>query len=751
MKTTHYRMAAVLALALLTLAAGLIPTAAQKPVGERRWEYPDVTARGAKRGAEPADKLTPELRALFEQFNGTTRGGAAERLSFDAQQLKEVFGINADSKNPTVGVIITVAGAGEADALKRDGAKIYYRSGDSIFADVPVRALARLAGEQNVLSISSAKAASVPPPPAPPSPPTLRPTGGLTRGVDGLGGIVAPPGRPDSEFDRQGLTGRGVVVGVVDTGIDWRHKDFIRPDGTSRILFLWDQTDNSFESSNGQVGTKPPVLTQGGEAGPGTVYTNEQINAALRGRGTVNSTDNFGHGTASAGTAAASGSATANGLPAGTYAGVAPEADLIIVKAADCGGFDWKYLLGTIWIAQKARELGRPAVINHSLGGHFTAHDGRDQEETVMNELVGPGKPGLAITVSAGNEGQLSMHAVGRFGPRRAGERDFEGTPVEVVVSPFRTDRVAFVTGYFDHADDWGLILVGSGDFLVDEKGKPLRAYIYKYNDTVRVQLQKGAKKPDYFDEFAALVEKDNAEPVLAGGRVDQLILRLPPGSYLLMGFGSSEKVSDGRFDLYAPDTSRASALFTYGAQKMRMVGSPGNAANVITVGAYDFRQSWVNREGQQVSYNLGLGDISDYSSPGGPRDDGGFKPEIAAPATYTISSLSSAAAPDGRGCEGANMGAEAGPTSVTRDGFHIAWAGTSAAAPFTAGVVALMLQKNPRLDAGQIKAILERTAFKGDKYVGATPNPEWGYGKINPAAAIAATPRPVRPGGPRR
>src|ERR1043166_4686797 len=94
MKTTHYRKAAALALALLTLAAGRIPTAAQKPRGEQRWEYPDIPARGATRGAEPADKLTPELRALFEQFNGTTRGGAAERLSFDAPQFKEMFGIN---------------------------------------------------------------------------------------------------------------------------------------------------------------------------------------------------------------------------------------------------------------------------------------------------------------------------------------------------------------------------------------------------------------------------------------------------------------------------------------------------------------------------------------------------------------------------------------------------------------------------------------------------------------------------------
>lgn len=76
----------------------------------------------------------------------------------------------------------------------------------------------------------------------------------------------------------------------------------------------------------------------------------------------------------------------------------------------------------------------------------------------------------------------------------------------------------------------------------------------------------------------------------------------------------------------------------------------------------------------------------------------------------------------------------------ITRDGFHLAWDGTSAAAPFTAGVIALMLEKNSTLDSTQIKRILTRTTSQ-DEFVGATPNPEWGHGKLNPVAALAATP----------
>ena len=96
-------------------------------------------------------------------------------------------------------------------------------------------------------------------------------------------------------------------------------------------------------------------------------------------------------------------------------------------------------------------------------------------------------------------------------------------------------------------------------------------------------------------------------------------------------------------------------------------------------------------------------------------------------------------------------MASEAGPNAITSDGLHIAWAGTSAAAPYTAGVIALMLQKNPQLDGAQIKRILTRSTINGDAFVGAIPNPEWGFGKINPGAAIAATPAKAAAGGAAR
>jgi minor extracellular serine protease Vpr len=736
-------LAALVASALLTSFPSRTQARGQQQQRHESPPYPDIRqGRGRDmRGDEPTDKLTPELRALYDQL--TPSRGGPEPTAFSAAQLKELFDVKADDPNPYVGVAVKLEpGAGVAE-LKRAGAKVYLRSGDTVYADVRVSALGSVAEQQSVLSVNSVKAKSAPPLPKQTAPPAPE----LPAGA-GAGAKAATTPALDNQFNAAGLTGKGVIVGVVDSGIDWRHEDFIRPDGTTRVLFLWDMTDDSFDKSGGRVGGGPPLLADGGERGPGTVYTDEQINAALRGRGVVNSTDNFGHGTASAGTAAGNGRATANGVPAGTFRGVAPEADLVVVKVGDCGGLKGAYVLGTVWIARLARALKRPVVINHSLGTQLTSHAGDEFEERVMNELTGAGKPGVAITVSAGNEGAYSLHAGGRFGPRREGQKDIRSAPVELFVSPERTERVTWLNAYFRTEDEWGLLVRGSGGFLVDEKGAPLLCYVFKAGGEVKVQLQPGAKKPDYFDNFAEAVLK-YAALASQGESFDRVNVPLPPGSYQLWAFGATGKVSRGTFDFYLPFYNQAA--FTFGGDKRQMVGSPGNAANVITVGAYDFRENWPALDGTQVIYNLRLGDISGYSNPGGPKAGGGYKPDIAAPATYTVSPLSHSASPEGSGCGGENMRAGLGPDSVTRDGRHIAWSGTSAAAPYAAGVVALMFEKNPSLDAAQIKGILTKTATKGDALVGAVPNPEWGYGKLNPAAAIAATPLPPAARRPRR
>ena len=381
------------------------------------------------------------------------------------------------------------------------------------------------------------------------------------------------------------------------------------------------------------------------------------------------------------------------------------------------------------WIAQTAKSMGKPCVISMSFGSQGSSHEGDAPEETFVNSLVGKGKPGIVACIAAGNEGTENLHARGRFGPDRPNQADTFGESIELFVSD---PEGALLQGYFSTGDDWGLAVQGLDNFLVDAKGAPIAALLHRTTHGLEAQLSGTPAKPADFGRYF----NENTAISKVSATTDQLSIVLPPGKYKLYGYGASPKVVSGRFDLYLENYGKAS--FGKGSESLYIVGSPGNAANAITVGAYDFRNTWTNLNGKATIYNLELGAISNYSNAGF-RRDGVVKPDLLAPATYTISPL----AP---GSE-MSLNGEGKPDSAmtTRDGMHLAWSGTSAACPYTAGVVALMLQKNPTLDSAQIKDILTRTA-RNDRFTGAVPNPAAGYGKIDGAAALKLTPEASKP-----
>ena len=215
-------------------------------------------------------------------------------------------------------------------------------------------------------------------------------------------------------------TGRGVVVGIIDTGIDFRHLDFTVPGSggrQTRIKAMLDMTE---------YGTQSPdpgwnYLLPGQSAVIGHLYTEADINAALQNpkpadqnSDIVKERDKYGHGTHVAGTAAGNGLASPT---TGTYAGMAPEADLIIVKASrqnnDEADFDTTDIINALeFVKQKASELGEPFVINLSLGGQVGPHDGTTPDERAIDSLVSGGA-GRVVCVAAGNDGDSSIHARG--------------------------------------------------------------------------------------------------------------------------------------------------------------------------------------------------------------------------------------------------------------------------------------------------------------------------------------------------
>ena len=199
-----------------------------------------------------------------------------------------------------------------------------------------------------------------------------------------------------SGFDGLGrLTGRGTIIAVADSGIDWFHEDFRNPDGTTRILALWDQT-------------------------LGQVFTREEINQALAG-GDRNqayrilpSVDSSGHGTAVAGIAVGNGRARQ-----GRYRGVAYESELLVIKLGNSQvnlpveGFPrtTEVMRAVNFAVVRAVGENRPLALNLSFGNTYGSHDGSSLLETFLNDIGNYGR--TTIVVGSGNEGASSGHVSG--------------------------------------------------------------------------------------------------------------------------------------------------------------------------------------------------------------------------------------------------------------------------------------------------------------------------------------------------
>lgn len=163
---------------------------------------------------------------------------------------------------------------------------------------------------------------------------------------------------------RDGLTGKGILIGIVDSGVDYFHPDFRNADGSSRILRLWDQS----------IPGKPP---QGYVTG--TEYTKEEIDEALvlgetEGRRLVPSRDVSGHGTAVLGIAAGNGT-----VSEGVNRGVAYESDLLVVKMGNAGENSFprttELMEGIDYLIRQAVRMGRPIAINISFGNNYGSHE----------------------------------------------------------------------------------------------------------------------------------------------------------------------------------------------------------------------------------------------------------------------------------------------------------------------------------------------------------------------------------------
>ena len=540
--------AIILCLLLITLLRTMTcgPTVTAQKGGRIRFPYPDLSEMTpVVRGVEPLSKLDARLRLLQDQYRNAVRGGGQ---TFSDRQLSEEFNIDSSDPNPIVSVIIRLTREVNSGELTKHISKVYLRSGNLVFAGLRVRSLANMANEEWVREINLAGGVTLPPVPNPDvqsSPwPVVR------------GGTAAP--RPQSgssgnlslgEFRSRSLTGQGTIIGIVDTGIDWSHEAFLKPDGTTRIIAIWDQTDDTYDRSGGRIGTVTLPFDKEFQVVEGTIYTREHINEALKGRLKIGTMDFNGHGTACAGTAAANGRPGKPGILPHDQGGVAPGAELLIVKAANCGAIPPRYIKGTMWITQMAAWLKKPVVINHSLGTHASSHRGESMDDQILDEIIDKYSKGVILTAAIGNEASYSFHASGKFGRRREGQADMQSNTIELVVSAQRATEWSFLNAFFDSRDDWTLGIAGTDNFLIDQDGKPLVLLISKKGENVSVMIPKGQSPPPNFQSYLSNLQ-NNVKLSSRSGSSDQLTLLLRPGTYQIVGMGTTDRVVSGMFDL---------------------------------------------------------------------------------------------------------------------------------------------------------------------------------------------------------
>lgn len=385
-----------------------------------------------------------------------------------------------------------------------------------------------------------------------------------------------------------GLTGRGVLVGIVDSGIDLTNPDFRNEDGTTRVAALWDQADRE--------------------------YTSEEINEFLNAEGTGQpaaqpplSADNSGHGTAVAGIAAGNG----RGSEGRRYRGAAPESELVIVKmkSPQPGGFPrtTELMTGVDYVIRKALELRKPIAVNISFGNTYGPHDGTSLVERFLNDISDTWKN--VICIGSGNEGAAAGHASGLVS-------DEEEAVQELAVQERET--VLNVQIWKSYVDEMDISVVNPSGERVGPFREILGPQRFLLGNT-ELLIYYGEPKP-------------------YSVRQEIYISFLPVQSYVDSGVWriilTPRRIVDGTYQMWLP----AQAALNVGTafltpNSMSTLTVPSTASQAVTVAAYDartFSYADFSGRGPAAVYEGGNVPKPDLAAPGvlvnAPVPGGGYR-----------------------------------------------------------------------------------------------------------------------------
>lgn len=386
---------------------------------------------------------------------------------------------------------------------------------------------------------------------------------------------------------RFGLRGQGTIIGIIDSGIDFTHPDFINDDGTTRILYLWDQL------ADPALGSPPQGFTRGVE------YNSAQINEALQSPNPFDIVPFFdynGHGTAVAGVAAGNGRASS-----GVQIGAAPEASLIVVKLGRTGNEAFarttEIMRALKYIVDKARELNMPVSINISYGTNNGPHDGNTLFEAYIDSVAQEWK--TSISVATGNEGAAAHHFTGFVVQGRQTYMEFFtfGDVYKLYVAIWKNFVDTFV---------WRIISpVGTESGEI----RPTARLYLATMDCVNITV--------FFNQPTIYTESQEIYILFEG-----VNRPLPQGLWRIEVTG--ENVVDGRFDAWLPNVEDVSFSTAFATPNTDITLTlPSTASQVIAVGGYDARS----------------GTVASFSGRGYTRNNI-VKPDLVAPAVDVITTI---------------------------------------------------------------------------------------------------------------
>ena len=642
--------------------------------------------------------------------------GLLARMKLHARFPEEA----AYSIDPALKLSVSIQFNGDIAGIRTDGLELSDMTGQVTSGTVTLSALVTLAGNPNVISIEK-----------------QRPN--VIQLDDSIPDIQADQvwSRVGNHFS--GYSGLDVIVGIIDTGIDFRHKNFRKPDGTTRILKIWDQTINApvnppqgGETVPGAIANPATLATP---LGYGVVYDTGQINDTLTSESPVllvRHKDDDGHGTHVAGIAAGNGSQSGGCHGDFHYIGVAPRADLVIVRLWGLSDGDkgekmtppasppvsapsGSTVLDALkFILNEALNQTKPVVINCSFGLFSELIDGSDSTSQGVNTLLAAHSTGTSVVWAAGNDGNANFHAVGTVAASG-------GAIFNLEFKIFRNDN-----------EERYLAITYNGSNLDVQVISPVGGA----NGTV-AWVSSGASGSSNTANGPAPTG-GTAGSVIVTNNANRIGISITPPKNAPVGSNPATNANNvantatakwkielrnttatptpvDAFCLYGSSHDRKSPHFLNNTTSNTTLTQQASGRECVTVGSYVV--------GGQLAASSGRGPT--LNNP--PRT----KPEIAAPGV----DITSCGIPkDREGDTCANCCCE-----CCQD-HYVGKGGTSMAAPHIAGLIALILHKNPGLTHTQIKALLTANfnARPGDAPPADVVG--WGAGKASAQKAVGAT-----------